>query len=124
MMNMNTKHIIILVLSVLVMACNKKLDLQPSDTIDAEKAYRNITDLNEGVLGAYAAVRGTSIQSSSLVSDECTLPADNVVGKFVGTYRWQYDPSSTTITDTWGELYKVIDRLNRVLAAADEIKIA
>lgn len=120
---MTTKHII-LMLSIFAIACNKKLDLQPSDTIDAGKAYRNITDLNEGVLGAYAAIRGTSISSVSLVSDECMLPDDNATGQFVGTYRWQYDPSSTTITSAWGELYKVIDRLNRVLAAADKIKIA
>src|SRR3954469_5895887 len=116
MTNMTTKHIFILILSVFVMACNKKLDLQPPDTIDAEKAYRNISDLNEGVIGAYAAIRGTTISNVSLVSDECMLPNDNATGKFVGTYRWQYDPSSTTITNTWGECYIVIDRLNRVLA--------
>lgn len=121
---MNTKHIIILLLSVFSMACNKKLDLKPSDTIDAEKAYRNIADLNEGVVGAYAALTSTTIRSVSLVSDECMLPNDNATGQFVGTYRWQYDPSSTTITNAWGELYIVIDRLNRVLAAADKIKIA
>jgi hypothetical protein len=124
MMNMTTKHIFILVLSVFVMACNKKLDLQPSDTIDAEKAYRNIKDLNEGVLGAYAAITSTTMRSVSLVSDECMLPNDNATGQFVGTYRWQYDPSSTTITTAWGELYVVIDRVNRVLAAADQIKVS
>lgn len=121
---MNTKHIIIGLLSVFVVACNKKLDLKPSDTIDAEKAYRNIKDLNEGVVGAYAAITSTTMRSVSLVSDECMLPNDNATGQFVGTYRWQYDPSSTTITTAWGELYIVIDRLNRVLAAADKIKIA
>lgn len=121
---MTTKHIFILILSVFIMGCNKKLDLQPPDTIDAEKAYRNISDLNEGVLGAYAAITSTTMRSVSLVSDECMLPNDNATGQFVGTYRWQYDPSSTTITSAWGELYKVIDRLNRVLAAADRIKVS
>ena len=121
---MNTKHIMIGLLSMLVMACNKKLDLHPSDTIDAQKAYRNIKDLNEGVLGAYAAITSTTMRSVSLVSDECMLPNDNATGQFVGSYRWQYDPSSTTITGAWGELYVVIDRVNRVLAAADKINIA
>ncbi|SFE80187.1 Starch-binding associating with outer membrane [Chitinophaga sp. CF118] len=122
---MTTKNIFVitLILSVFMMACNKKLDLKPSDTIDAEKAYRNITDMNEGVIGAYQALTSTTIRSVSLVSDECMLPNDNATGQFVGTYRWQYDPSSTTITNAWGELYIVIDRLNRVLAAADIIKL-
>lgn len=121
---MNTKHIIIGLLSVFVMACSKKLDLKPSDSIDTEKAYRNIKDLGEGVVGAYQALTSTTIRSVSLVSDECMLPNDNATGQFVGSYRWQYDPSSTTITNTWGELYIVIDRLNRVLAAADIIKVS
>jgi hypothetical protein len=122
---MNMKNItIILLLSIFTMACNKKLDLQPSDTIDAGKAYQKIGDLNEGLIGAYAALTSTTIRASSLVSDECMLPSDNSTGKYVSTYRWQYDPSSTTITDAWAEFYIAIDRLNRVLAAADRIKIS
>lgn len=115
---------IILLLSIFIMACNKKLDLRPSDTIDAGKAYQTIADLNEGLIGTYAALTSTTIRASSLVSDECMLPSDNSVGKYVSTFRWQYDPSSTTITDSWGEMYVAIDRLNRVLAAADLIKIS
>jgi hypothetical protein len=122
---MNMKNItIILLLSIFTMACNKKLDLQPSDTIDAEKAYKKISDLNEGLIGAYAALTSSTIRANSLASDECMLPSDNSTGAYVSTYRWQYDPSSTTITTAWGEFYIVIDRLNRVLAAADKITIS
>jgi hypothetical protein len=122
---MNMKNItIILLLSIFTMACNKKLDLHPSDTIDAGKAYQKISDLNEGLIGAYAALTSSTIRANSLVSDECMLPSDNSTGQYVSTFRWQYDPSSTTITDAWGEFFVTIDRLNRVLAAADQIKIS
>ncbi|UCJ05777.1 RagB/SusD family nutrient uptake outer membrane protein [Chitinophaga pendula] len=104
-------------------SCNKKLGLSPTDTIDAGKAYRTIEDLNAGLTGAYASLTNNTIRNVSLTSDECMLPDDNSTGKYVASFRWQYDPSSTTITDAWRYLYVTIDRLNRVLAAADQITV-
>jgi hypothetical protein len=117
------KRIIYLVLALplLMAACNKSLDLHPSDSIDASKAYRKVSDLNEGLIGAYASLGYSSIHNVSLVSDECTLPNDNTTGKNVSTYRWQLDPSNGTITTPWLDNYVAIDRVNRVLAAVDVV---
>lgn len=49
-----------------------KLDLVPTDTISPDKAYRNISDINLGVLGAYALLDGGTIGVVSTVSDEAT----------------------------------------------------
>jgi len=117
------KRITYLVLSLplLMAACNKSLDLNPSDNIDASKAYRKVSDLNEGLIGAYGSLGYSSIHNVSLESDECTLPNDNTTGRNVSTYRWQLDPSNTTITTPWQDNYITIDRVNRVLAAVDVV---
>ncbi|KAA2240730.1 RagB/SusD family nutrient uptake outer membrane protein [Chitinophaga agrisoli] len=108
-------------LSLCVLSCNKQLDLQPSDTIDASKAYRTVADLNGGLLGAYAGLSDNTIYAVSLTSDEITLPNENGTGGGVASYRWQIDPSSTTITAPFTELYIVINRANQALAAVDKV---
>ncbi|WP_205686275.1 RagB/SusD family nutrient uptake outer membrane protein [Chitinophaga parva] len=105
------------------MACSDKLDLKPNDELDASTAYETVPDLNKGLLGAYAGVSFSYVRNSALTSDECTLPADNTSGRNIDTYRWQLDASNTTITAPFEEDYVVIDRLNRVLAAADNVKV-
>ncbi|CAL1520144.1 RagB/SusD family nutrient uptake outer membrane protein [Chitinophaga sp. MM2321] len=115
------RNYLVLLLSVCTLACNKQLDLTPTDTIDPSKAFRTVKDLNGGLLGAYGELTNNTIYSVSLVTDECNLPSENVTGGGVASYRWQIDPSSTTITASFGENYVAIDRANRVLAALYQV---
>jgi len=99
--------------------CSKQLDLRPTDSIDPEKAFKTITDVNQGVLGAYDPLSYNNIYYNSLVTDEVMLPSENFTGSGFATYRWQYDGSNTF--ESWDENYLAIDRANRVLAIIDEI---
>ena len=124
-MILNIKHVfkftsIFLVLAI-VASCSKKLDLNPSDQIDASKAFRNLDDINKGAIGAYALLGYDDITNTSLVSDECMLPSENTTGGGVATHRWQYDGSSGTVTGYFDDNYVAIDRLNRVLEAIDKV---
>lgn len=113
---------LLLLLPFLILSCNKQLDLQPTDSIiDPERTFRNVADLNSGLLGAYSELTYNTIYSVSLLTDECTLPSENNVGRGVASYRWQIDPGSTTITGSFGEYYITIDRVNRVLGAMSRI---
>ncbi len=101
-------------------ACSKQLDLAPTDNIDPTKAFRTVDDLNQGLLGAYAELTyRSSIYYTSIVTDECMLPPENVSGSGVATHRWQYDGSFEH--DAWPDNYVSIDRANRVLAAMDQV---
>jgi len=51
----NKIYIAIFSLLILASSC-AKLDLTPTDSISPDKAYRNLTDINMGILGAYAMV--------------------------------------------------------------------
>lgn len=109
--------------ALILAGCNKNLDLKPSDFIDASKAYRNVSDINLGLIGAYAALGTSSITNTSLVSDEAMLPTENTTGRNVSTYRWQIDPTNTTITAGFDENYIAIDRINRVLESIDAVPV-
>jgi len=104
------------VLAVLILSAScTKLDLQPTDIIDPSKAYRNINDINMGILGVYALLDYTQISMNATVTDEATYPTENNVGNS-DAYRWLYNPSSGSVTSLYGSYYQAIDRANRTLA--------
>jgi hypothetical protein len=112
---------IFLLAPVFIFSCKKQIDLTPSDTIEATKAFRNLNDINLGVIGAYAILGSSDISNTSLVSDEVMLPTENTTGGGVATHRWQIDGSNGTVTSAFSENYIAIDRVNRVLAAIQVI---
>lgn len=111
-----------LLLPVCLLSCNKQLDLSPTDNIiDPERTFRNVSDLNGGLLGAYTRLSYNTIYNVSLVTDECMLPSENGTGGGVASYRWQIDPGNGTITSSFSEYYVTIDRANRVLGALPNV---
>jgi hypothetical protein len=102
-------------------SCAKTIDEKPTGTIDANRAFRNISDINLGIIGSYAVLGPNAITNNSLVSDETMLPTENTTGGNVATHRWQYDGSNGTVTQAFDENYIAIDRINRVLAAIDVV---
>ncbi|WP_119078880.1 RagB/SusD family nutrient uptake outer membrane protein [Chitinophaga alhagiae] len=103
-------------------ACNKQLDLRPSDYIDPEGAYRNVDDIGQGLLGAYSVLSYySSVRYTSLITDENMLPSENSTGSGVATHRWQYDGSF--LHDAWKDNYIAIDRVNRALSASRGVPV-
>lgn len=113
------KYTLIISLLILTASCTK-LDLQPTDTIDPSKAFRNINDINMGLLGAYALVDYTPISLNSTVSDEAAYPTENTVGNS-DAFCWLYNPSSGSVTSLYSSYYQGIDRINRTIAGMDAI---
>ncbi len=105
----------------LLQSCNK-LDLPPTDSVDPTKAYRNLEDVNMGVLGAYAPMTHTLIEANSIVSDEVMLPTENTVSN-TSAHRWLYNSSSGSVTSPFYEYYVVISRANIVLEALPQISV-
>lgn len=120
---MNLKKIFILLVGagMMLSSCDK-LDALPTDTIDPNKAFRNVDDVNMGVLGAYAPLSYTLIEAAATVSDEVMLPTENTVSN-TSAHRWLYNSSSGSVTAPWYEYYVVIDRLNRVLEAIPNVSV-
>lgn len=115
--NLYKRYTIIFSLLLLTVSCTK-LDFKPTDTIDPGKAFRNIGDINMGLIGAYALLDNTMIINNSIVSDEVTLPTENTVSN-TDAYRWLYTGSSGSVTALYGTYYQAIDRINRTIAGMD-----
>ncbi|MBD1429094.1 MULTISPECIES: RagB/SusD family nutrient uptake outer membrane protein [Sphingobacterium] len=99
-----------------------KLDMAPTDSIDPSKAFRNLDDVNMGVLGAYAPLSTTLLEAGAIVSDEVLLPTENTVSN-TALHRWMYNSSYGSVTSAWNEYYVVIDRVNHVLEALPNITV-
>lgn len=120
---MNIKNIFILLLSsgAIFQSC-KKLDTPPFDSIDPSKAFRNLNDVNMGVLGAYAPLGASLIESGAIASDEVMFPTENTVSN-TEAHRWLYNSGSGSVTSAWYEYYDVIDRANRVIEALPNVPV-
>lgn len=114
------KYILVCSLLILTVTSCTKLDLKPTDSISPDKAFRNIADINLGVIGAYALVDYTMTSLSSTVADENMFPTENTVGNS-DAFRWLYTAGSGSVTSMYGNNYTAIDRLNRVLTAQEAL---
>lgn len=120
--NIAIKYTLLFSFLILASACTK-LDFKPTDAIDAAKAYRNINDVNLGLLGAYAVLDNTLIANNAIVSDEVMLPTENTVSN-TDAHRWLYTAGSGSVTASYANYYVAIDRINRVLAGMDIISFS
>lgn len=118
-MKINKILVLLSLAGILTMSCDK-LDMPPTDSIDPTKAFRNLQDVNMGVLGAYAPLTYTLIEAAAIVSDEVMLPTENTVSN-TSAHRWLYNSSSGSVTSAWNEYYVIIDRVNHVLEAIPSI---
>jgi hypothetical protein len=112
------------VLAMLMLSAScTKLDLQPTDIIDPSKAYRNINDINMGVLGVYGLLDYTQVSLNAIVSDEATYPTENSVGNS-DAFRWLYTPSSGSVTSLYDSYYQAIDGANRTLTGMEALSFS
>jgi len=109
-------------LALLFTACDDELSTSPIDSIDADAAYQTVGDLVDGANGAYATVSGSNIYAiNALMPDELRRASTNT-GQGMQIFNHNIIPSDGTISGAWADAYGVIDRVNRVLAAAENIE--
>jgi starch-binding outer membrane protein, SusD/RagB family len=122
-MNIFSKIIIAVSLTMLGIGCEKKLtDLEPINQIPGEKAIATLNDLGTAVQGIYGGwQQRRSVYISSFLTDEIRLGTGSEY-RNVGNalFNWQFVSDSQDWRDAetggvWTNLYQVIDRANRVL---------
>ena len=102
-------------------SCKKQLDLSPSDSIDATKAFLTVADLEKGLLGVYSANNPINkIYIASLLADEAKISDENR-GQGQFTFKYQFSATGGEHNDDFGQYYVLIDRANRILAVIDVI---
>lgn len=118
-MKINNIIILLTVASLSLQSCDKLND-GPTDFIDPSKAYRNVNDVNMGLLGAYEPLTSELLEVGAIVSDEVMMPMENTVSN-ASLHRWQYNSSSGSVTEPMNTYYYAISNANFVLKAIPNI---
>lgn len=116
---MKNKIASLFLLSVVLVACKKDLDLQPEQSVSEEVALSSESTANSVLLGVYSTAQNLNVFGAQpqVMAD---LQSDNV--EFVGSFPtlqevFQYTTLSTnlTISGWWQDHYRVILRANLVI---------
>lgn len=98
--------------------CNKVVNIKETDLIAGDVALKTTANNEQAVIGAYAVM---NLEMATLLNSVMT---DEVrVADFYNSataHEWQYGSTDITLRDNYTAInpwYKVIDRVNRVLAA-------
>jgi starch-binding outer membrane protein, SusD/RagB family len=121
-MNILLKTGVAVMVACAFIACESQLATSPYDSIDASAAFQNVTDLNSGALGAYGTITGSNIYDvNALMTDNLRRAASNT-GQGMQLFNHNVVAGDNTANQVWNNAYAVIDRINRVLTAAESIQ--
>lgn len=112
------KFVIFSLLLLTLAGCNKVIEVQETDFIGGDIALKTTANNEQGIIGAYG---GVNLEMDVLLNS--TLADEVRVADFYNaatTHEWQYAPADVGLRDNFtafNPLYRVIDRVNRVLVA-------
>lgn len=126
---MKLKHIskifLCTLLAVSILSCDKKLDVEPKQTIDSKTALSTPEDLEAAVVGCYSIMGGGALYGTNffLLAD---LQAAEGYASWAGTFQGQRQVAQKTMnrnnaeaSRTWIAAYRAINMANIVLANLD-----
>lgn len=106
------------VLLIAALSCQKVIDVKETNFIGGDVALQTVNNNEQAIVGAYAT---SAIEMDILLN--ATLSDEVKKAEFYNaatTHEWQYTSTDITIRDNFtaiNNLYKVVDRVNRVLTA-------
>jgi len=122
MLTKNIKTIAAALALFTMQACEKTVDLVPSDSINEGNVFQTAADLEQGLLGVYGSWNGENgMYINAIVSDETKISNENR-GQGQFEFKWQYVPSQGgSASSGWTNFYYTIGLANKVLAAMDKV---
>ncbi len=108
-------------------ACEKKLDIDPNQSISQDNALLTEGDVKVTLIGAYDGLQGAALYGGD-IQTVSTLIGNIEDIRFTGTFAGLADIHKLEITapnlyarDTWAGAYNTINRVNNVLSALDKV---
>ena len=108
-------------------SCDKKLEIEPLNNVNADKALLTSSDVEAALVGCYTGIQNAQVYGGyiQLMSD---LLADNGEITFVGTFiqpnqinRKSIQKDNSFVSAIWVNTYNAINRTNNVLANLDKL---
>lgn len=106
-----------------LVSCNKALDMKPTDLITIESYYDSEEKLNYGVTGVYDLLGSHNLYGDLLLhqlsagNDEYYMTWSQLPFRLFATYR--YGTNDIYMTNLWKSLYDGVNRANTMLIAID-----
>jgi len=128
----NIKYTICAGLMLLLSACNKQLDLKPTQSIATNQALLTAKDVQITLIGAYSNLNAETLYGGVvfLLPDLLGTPGQTVID-WTGTYQslTEMHNQAVTVTNgyvssTWLSAYQNINQINNVLSALDKVTVA
>lgn len=123
-----TNHIILVALIMIsTIGCEKRLDISPYQSITADKALATEGDVNVTLVGAYDGAQSASTYGGDVMVLNDLIgntPNINFTGTFAGltdAYQTLMNSNNSNAAGTWISAYNTINRCNNVLSALDKI---
>lgn len=123
-----TNHIILVALiMILTIGCEKRLDISPYQSITADKALATEGDVNVTLVGAYDGAQSASTYGGDVMVLNDLIgntPNINFTGTFAGltdAYQTLMNSNNSFAAGTWISAYNTINRCNNVLSALDKV---
>lgn len=110
----------------LLWSCNDAIDIEQPGRLGAENAFRSVSDLRSGLLGAYDEMDLSSeIQFNAIFTDELAIGFDNG-GQGIGVaggYDFILNPTASAAAAIWNINYDMINAANRIIEATDIVPV-
>ncbi|MDB5202379.1 MAG: RagB/SusD family nutrient uptake outer membrane protein [Ferruginibacter sp.] len=120
-----------IVLPFFQLSCKKTIDLNPTHTLDGDVAFKQISDYEAALTGAYSRLLSVNYYGSSNGSNAFATLSDMMTdnlfesGESLGNYQsfshWTYTADEPNIEATWLAAYRVIQQANLTLRNIDAL---
>ena len=123
----NKYLIAILFTSILATACEKRLDVFPTQSISDSKALLSEGDVLVTLIGTYDGAQAATVYGGDImVLNELIGNGENInfTGTFAGlsdAYKAQMTANNGNASGTWASSYSTINRANNVLSALGKV---
>lgn len=120
---------IVLFVSIMFTACDKKLDQAPNGSIFDEEAITDLQTLQAATIGIYDGLTtipyyGRNYPTILELRGNNTYIAARNSNRLLTSYRYNYVASDADVRDFWNDAYKMLLRANNVINRADNAKDA
>lgn len=106
-----------------LVGCEDFVDIDQPGRLGADQAFRNIDDLELGLLGVYDRFDySPAIQFNAVFTDEVSIGFDNGgQGITDGEYGFRLNSASNISTALWTDFYSALNAASRLITAAEAI---
>jgi hypothetical protein len=109
-------------------ACKKQLTETPYSSLSAGNYYKNAQDAQTALNGAFSALQPQAYYQRTIYimtecSADCLQPLLTQNQERIDMYKIQYNAANPEITNWWQNTYKLISRVNDIIAQVPAIPI-